>query len=153
MQLFLSPIIREDAHTLYAFLLKEERDLFELLLTISGIGPRTACAIIGHMEINTFRRAIETADLKSLSKIPGIGKKSAERLIIEMRDKFKGKGKSPDATLPLGSLEGIVGDAIQALVHLGYSSPDAQKAVQTAFKTNEQETDLGKLITASLRQI
>src|SRR3989344_8396803 len=89
IHLFLSHIVREDAHTLYAFWVKEERDLFEVLINLSGIGPKTAAAIVGHMEIDAFHHAITAADIRILSKIPGIGKKTAERLVIEMRDKIK----------------------------------------------------------------
>jgi Holliday junction DNA helicase RuvA len=152
MTLYLSLIVREDAHTLYAFFLKEERDLFEVLLTISGIGPKTAAGIIGHMEINAFRQAITTNDTRLLSKVPGIGKKSAERLVMEMRDKFKGKNKLQ--TSPMVSQgSGIVSDAINALINLGYNALDASQAVQTAASTNKEETDLGRLITAALHQM
>ena len=151
IQFFLSQVVREDSHTLYAFLIKEERDLFETLITISGIGPKTAIAIIGHMELNAFQRAISTADVRLLGKIPGIGKKTAERLVIEMRDKFKGGKK--DKALPLSHSDGIVGDAINALLHLGYNPLDAQKAVQSALEEKKEETDLGKIITAALQKI
>src|SRR5205085_933649 len=96
IQLFLSQVVREDSNTLYAFLLKDERDLFETLITLSGIGPKTALAIIGHIDLGAFERAIAAADVRLLSRIPGIGKKTAERLVIEMRDKFKiGKKDKP----------------------------------------------------------
>jgi Holliday junction DNA helicase RuvA len=150
VSLFLSLIVREDAHILYAFWQREERDLFELLLTISGIGPKTAAAVIGHMDVSSFQRAIAAADIRLLSKMPGIGKKTAERLVIEMRDKFQGKGKS---SIPLPPAGGIHGDAIYALINLGYNAADAQKAVQAALKTHQDETDLGRLITAALRQL
>jgi holliday junction DNA helicase RuvA len=150
--LYLSQVVREDAHTLYAFIQKEERDLFEILLSISGIGPKTAAAIIGHMEINAFQRAIASSDIRLLSKMPGIGKKTAERLIIEMRDKFKGKGKSAALPIPAAGT-GIAYDAMNALDNLGYNALDANQAIQAALKTNPNETDLGRLITASLRHI
>jgi Holliday junction DNA helicase RuvA len=149
---FLSHVVREDAHTLYGFLFKEERDLFEALIGVSGIGPKTAAAIIGHMEISAFQRAIQKADIQILSKLPGIGKKTAERLVIEMRDKIKGKTK--EASPVFYAVEGgIVADAINALMHLGYSPFDAQKAVQAAIRNNNEETDLGCLITAALKTI
>lgn len=151
--LFLSQVVREDAHILYAFLQKEERDLFELLLTISGIGPKTAVAIIGHMDVASFQRAIAGSDIRLLSKMPGIGKKTAERLIIEMRDKFKGKGKLSSMSIPSGNLGGVAGDAMNALVNLGYNALDAHGAVQEAVKGNPGESDLGRLITAALRHI
>ncbi len=151
IRLFLSLIIREDAHTLYAFTHKEERDLFEILISISGVGPKTAAGIIGHMDIASFQKAISAADSRLLSKLPGIGKKTAERLIIEMRDKFKGVQKSPSPLAP--PQEGIAGDAVNALIHLGYHAMDADKAVTKAIKDHEEEKDLGRLITAALRHV
>jgi len=151
--LYLSQVIREDAHTLYAFDQKEERDLFEILLSISGIGPKTAAGIIGHMEVSTFQRAIASSDIRLLSKMPGIGKKTAERLVIEMRDKFKGKSKAALLPIPIGATGGITGDAMNALVNLGYNALDANLAVQEAVKTNPGEQDLGRLITAALQNL
>lgn len=151
VQLFLSQVVREDSNTLYAFLLKEERDLFEVLITVSGIGPKTGLAIIGHMEMGAFQRAIASADVRILSKVPGIGKKTAERLVIDMRDKFKGgKGTKP---LALSGAEGIIGDAMNALLHLGYNPIEAQKAVQAVLEEKKDENDLGKIISAALQKI
>jgi Holliday junction DNA helicase RuvA len=152
--LYLSQVVREDAHTLFAFLVKEERDLFELLITISGIGPKTAAAIIGHIEIGAFQRAIQAADVRLMSKIPGIGKKTAERLVIEMRDKFKGTGKK-DKTLALSisSDDSLVGDAMNALLNLGYNPLEAREAVYAAREEKKEEQDLGRLISAALQKI
>lgn len=151
IQLFLSQVVREDSNTLYAFLLKEERDLFELLITLSGIGPKTGLAIIGHMELGAFERAIHSSDVRLLSKIPGIGKKTAERLVIEMRDKFRGGQK--DRPIALSGADGLIGDAMNALLHLGYNPIDAQKAVQSVLEEKKDEKDLGKIITAALQKI
>ncbi|HSX11725.1 MAG TPA: Holliday junction branch migration protein RuvA [Chlamydiales bacterium] len=151
LQLFLSQVVREDSNTLYAFLTKEERDLFEILITVSGIGPKTGLAIVGHMEIGQFQRAISTADVRILSKIPGIGKKTAERLVIEMRDKFKGGKKSQP--IALSHANEIVSDAMNALLHLGYNPLEAQKAVLAAVEEKKEEKDLGKIITAALQKI
>jgi Holliday junction DNA helicase RuvA len=151
IQLFLSQVVREDSNTLYAFLLKEERDLFEVLITVSGIGPKTALAIVGHMELGMFQRAVQNSDVRVLSKIPGIGKKTAERLVIEMRDKFKGGKK--DKPIALEHADGIVGDAMNALLHLGYNPLEAQKAVLAAVDERKDEKDLGKIITAALQKI
>lgn len=151
ISLFLSQVVREDAHTLYAFLHKEERDLFETLINISGIGPKTAIAIVGHMEISALHRAISSSDIRLLSKIPGIGKKTAERLVIEMRDKLKGKGKG--ASFAFNSDGSLIADAVNALLNLGYNPLDAQKAVQAVLNEKKEETDLGKVITAALQKI
>lgn len=155
MHLYLSQVIREDSHTLYAFDQKEERNLFEMLLTVSGIGPKTAVAIIGHMEMNAFQKAIHTSDIRLLSKLPGIGKKTAERLILDMRDKFKVAGKKqqfsslslPDDTPCLHA------DAILALVNLGYNALQAGQAVNAAQRENPEETELGRFITLALQKI
>lgn len=150
VHLFLSQVVREDSNTLYAFLEKEERDLFEILITLSGIGPKTALSIIGHLEIGTFHRAISNADVKLLGKIPGLGKKTAEKLVIEMRDKIKGvKGKA----VHLSAADGLIGDAMNALLNLGYSPMEAQKAVEAVVKEKQEEKDLGRIITMALQKI
>lgn len=153
VRLYLSHVVREDAHTLYAFLHKEERDLFETLTTISGIGPKTAAGIIGHMEIGAFQRAVAASDVKLLSKVPGIGKKTAERIVIEMRDKFKGSSGKKGMTIALSHADSLIGDAMNALLNLGYNPMEAQKAVEAAMKEKKEETDLGRLISAALQKI
>ncbi len=155
VHLYLSQVIREDAHTLYAFDVKEDRNLFEMLLTVSGIGPKTALAIVGHMEPGAFQRAIHTSDVRLLSKLPGIGKKTAERLVLDMRDKFKGPSKK-DALLSLNLSPPephLETDAIQALIHLGYHPLDAQKAVASVRSEEKEEQDLGRFITLALKKI
>lgn len=153
LSLFLSQVVREDAHTLYGFLTKEERDLFELLITLSGIGPKTGLSIIGHIEIGAFQRAVAAADVGLLSKIPGIGKKTAERLVIEMRDKFKTGKKDKNGSVALLSGDSLISDAVNALLHLGYTPMDAQKAVQSALEEKKDELDLGRLISSALQKI
>jgi Holliday junction DNA helicase RuvA len=138
---------------LYAFISKEERDLFEILITVSGIGPKTAVAIIGHMDMHAFHHAIISSDIRILSKIPGIGKKTAERLVIEMRDKFKNFPKKENGTsLIVSAMDPILADAINALMNLGYNPLDAQKAVQKAREDVEGNADLGTLITVALKK-
>ena len=93
---YISSVIREDSHKNFGFLTREERDLFEKISAVSGIGPKTALALIGHLDSLALESAITTANSHLLSKIPGIGKKTAERLIVELRDKvLKGLKKSP----------------------------------------------------------
>ncbi len=152
VHLFLSHVVREDSQTLYAFLIKEERDLFETLIGLSGIGPKTASGIIGHMELGAFQRAIASSDIRILSKLPGIGKKTAERLVIEMRDKIKGKGKELPVHLR-ASNGSVASDAVSALLNLGYNPLDAQKAVESVLQEKKEETDLGRLISAALQKI
>lgn len=149
--LFLSQVVREDSNTLYAFLVKEERDLFEVLITLSGIGPKTALAIIGHVELGAFQRAVAASDTRLLSKIPGIGKKTAEKLVIEMRDKFKTFGKKQ--VVAHLAADTLLSDALGALMNLGYNPVEAQKALQAVLEEKKEETDLGKIISAALQKI
>ncbi len=153
VELYLSHIVREDSETLYAFMTQDERNLFESVLTVSGIGPKTGSAIIGHIDIEAFQKAIASSDIRLLSKIPGIGKKTAERLVIEMRDKFKGKGKSAFGSSPQILENSLHSDAFSALINLGYPPLDAQKAIQAALAEKKEELDLGRLITAALQKI
>ncbi len=156
VELYLSHIVREDAELLYAFATKESRDLFELILTVSGIGPKTSLAIIGHIDIAPFHRAIATSDITLLSKIPGIGKKTAERLVVEMRDKLAAaekKGKGSGASLAIDAESSLTSDAFRALINLGYPPLDAQKAVTKVSKEHREETDLGRFIAKALQKI
>ena len=148
---FVSTVIREDSHKLFGFLSSHERDLFEQLIEISGIGPKTALALIGHMELQELQTAITQGNIAKVCKIPGIGKKTAERLIVEMRDKiFKVIGED---TLSEQSRKETrtVQDAISALVNLGYNIAQAQKAVKGAMQACDGEPALAALITSALR--
>jgi holliday junction DNA helicase RuvA len=150
VQFFVSTVIREDAHKLFGFLSQPERDLFEHLIEISGIGPKTALALIGHMEFHELQAAIAHNDIAKVCKIPGIGKKTAERLIVEMRDKIlKLFGEKPSDLKETGT----VPDAVSALVHLGYNQAQAQKAIKAALGSLGEKTELALLITAALRYI
>ncbi len=140
------PVIREDAHALYGFFSLDEKKLFEQIIAISGIGPKTAIGILGHVEIADFQMAIGQANTALLSKIPGIGKKTADRLVIELKDKF-----NTPSSVPLGT--GTVADAISALIHLGYHPLDAQKAIKKVLSMHSQEPSLSELISGALRSI
>jgi len=131
--------VREDAHVLYGFLNESERGLFRDLIRVSGIGPKLALSILSSMELPTFVQCIHNNDLKKLIRIPGVGKKMAERLVVEMRDRLSNLRSSTTAspTAPAtntGSLtQGItspVEDAISALIALGYKPADATRWVQ-----------------------
>lgn len=139
-------IIREDAHTLFGFLFKNERDLFYKLNEVSGIGPKTALALVGHVEAADLQLAISQANISLLCKIPGIGKKTAERLVVDLRDVFK---KQP--LLEQKSVIPVASDAIGALTNLGYHPLQAQKAVQNVMKNAKDDIDLGTLITQALK--
>lgn len=152
---YISPVIREDSHKNFAFLTMEERNLFEKISSISGIGPKTAIALIGHLDSTTLETAITTANSTLLSKIPGIGKKTAERLIVELRDKvLKGLKKMPlpiHAKKSLTAKDQVVNDALSALLNLGYNSLKAQQAITKALTHFDgEEPDLSSLIRTAL---
>ncbi len=155
LTLYVSTVIREDSHKNYGFLTADQRDLFESLIEVSGIGPKTGIALLGHMEINDLQFAIVQGNTPAICKIPGIGKKTAERLIIELRDKVKKFGDKSSLSTSHSALggQGVIGDAISALINLGYNPVQAQKAIKTALGKSEEEPELAKLITSALRCI
>ena len=122
--------VREDAIALFGFLHAEEKQLFEKLLSVSGIGPKLAITILSGMAASEMVAAIKGNDVAKLTRIPGIGKKTAERMVLELRDKLKDFGLAP-ATPPASPLEE---DVLSALTNLGYPRPLAEKAVATVTR-------------------
>jgi Holliday junction DNA helicase RuvA len=144
-------VVREQMQALFGFSQREDKKLFETLIQISGIGPKTAINILGHISPQTFVRAIHNKDMTQIIKVPGIGKKSAERLFLELRDKLPGFQKKEEA--PLYSLHSdidLVQDAVAALVNLGYSQQVAHKAIRKTIEKQEAQLSLAELITMSL---
>lgn len=128
--------VREDAHTLYGFASPAERSLFRNLIRVTGIGPRLALLILSGMTVELFGRCVRENDTASLTRLPGIGKKTAERLIIELRDRIGELGLDPTAVMLPGGRAvapaiNPVDDAISALVALGYKLPEASRMVQS----------------------
>ena len=156
MLLYISTVIREDSHRYFAFLNRKERDFFEKLSDISGIGPKTALNLIGHMDSTSLEEAIASANIFLLSKVPGIGKKTAERLIVELKDKIeKGSIAKIPSTLATHKSErdSTISDALNALMNLGYNAMQAQKAIKKALERFEGEPELSTLITTALKGI
>lgn len=128
--------VREDAHTLYGFASPAERGLFRNLIRVTGIGPRLALLILSGMNVELFGRCVREGDSAALTRLPGIGKKTAERLIIELRDRIGELGLDPTAAVLPGGRTiapaiNPVDDAISALVALGYKLPEASRMVQS----------------------
>jgi Holliday junction DNA helicase RuvA len=122
--------VREDALNLYGFLRPAEKNLFEKLLTVSGIGPKLAITILSGMPVDEMTGAIRSGDIAKLTRIPGIGKKTAERMVLELRDKLPPTaGASEMAAAPVSPVEE---DVISALVNLGYQRAAADKALLAA---------------------
>jgi holliday junction DNA helicase RuvA len=122
--------VREDALALYGFLLASEKTLFEKLITVSGIGPKLAITILSGMAADEMVGAIRGNDVVRLTRIPGIGKKTAERMVLELRDKLPTAQAGPAAPAP--ALSAVEEDVLSALVNLGYQRASAEKALAVA---------------------
>jgi len=145
-------VVREDAQLLYGFATVRERDLFRALIKVSGIGPRMAVAVLSGMSEAQFRDCVMNDDVTALTKVPGIGKKTAERLIIEMRDRLD---KTPGTAVPtaVGGVpaeESPRDEALSALEALGYKPAEANRMISRAEK--EGAADAEALIRLALRQ-
>ena len=152
--LYTSFVVREDSHRLFGFLHKQEREVFEKLSEISGIGPKTALGIIGHLSLEELDLAIYEQDVITLSKVPGIGKKTAERLIIEMKDKLSSLKISSEEKDSLSSESSLLlKDASSALMNLGYAQAKAHEIVKKALKTAPPSIKLAELLSLSLKLI
>jgi len=127
ISLLIHHVIRETASDLYGFMKKEEKDFFELLLSVSGIGPKSALAVLNSASIETLHEGITSGDASYLTKVSGIGKKSAGKIIVELRDKIGTVGASNGTTTGSGA-------AIEALTALGYSEREARDAIQKMDK-------------------
>lgn len=155
--LHLSFVIRENAQTLYGFLTIQERDLFEVLQNVTGVGPKLALSLTGHLTLTDLHRAVTNHDIGTLAKVPGVGKKIAERLILEMRDKLESLFPQDIAelatSLSLDPKAQRIHDAMGALINLGYNQNSAQKAIKKTLGELPDSADLGTLITAALKNV
>lgn len=148
-------VIREDAHTLYGFMTAAERDLFRLLIhTVSGIGPKLALNILSGMNPTTFRGAVANGDVKALSQISGVGKKTAERIVVELRDKVGAAGawEAASAKHALSPEDQKTNDAVLALTALGYKPVEAHDAVRGAAALLGPTATLEQLVRAALKK-
>ena len=144
--------VREDAIKLYGFHTAEELTIFEKLIGISKVGPKLALAILSGMPPGDLVSAVMNNDVARLSAIPGVGRKTAERLTLEMRDKFQ--DLAGDATRPAGGPKhAVLDDALSALVNLGYRRPEAEKALKKLWDEASGNIDLENLIKESLNRL
>jgi holliday junction DNA helicase RuvA len=141
--------VREDAFALYGFISAREKHLFELLLSASGVGPVLALKILSGMSVDELVPAIRGSDLARLTRIPGVGRKTAERMVVELKDKLEAvatETEKPAAASPAG----VQADVVSALVNLGYEARAAENAVEEA-RRNAPTGDFEKLLRAALQ--
>jgi len=148
-------VVREDAHVLYGFMTVAERELFRLLInTVSGIGPKIALNILSGMNAVAFRGAVANGDVKSLSQISGVGKKTAERIVVELRDKVGAAGawEASSAQRALSAADQKINDAVLALMALGFKQVEAHESVRAAQAMLGEQVGLEDLVRASLKK-
>jgi holliday junction DNA helicase RuvA len=134
--------VREDAFVLYGFATRLEQELFERLIGVSGIGPKLALAVLSGIEPEEFIRAIERGDLARLTAIPGVGKKTSERIVLELKDRLPSAHVAAEVAGVTASDAPILrDDVVSALVNLGYHRPLAEKAIDAAIKTLGSTSD------------
>lgn len=148
-------VVREDSLTLYAFGSDDERDIFEQVQTVSGVGPRIALAMLSVLAPDRLRAAVTSSDLATLTKVPGIGKKGAERIVLELRDKLgMPTGAAAGATAAPSSPTAAWRDQVaEALVGLGYSAKQAEDAVSRAAEAAPPGADVSAMLRAALREL
>src|SRR3982751_154923 len=147
--------VREDAHILYGFMTPAERDLFRLLVNnVSGIGPKLGLAVLSGMSVNNFKSAVVNSDVASLSKISGLGKKTAERIVLELKDKLgvAAAWEAASAMHAPSSEQGQANEAVLALIALGYKQVDAHRVVRD-LQEKEREKSAEELVRLALKQM
>jgi len=147
--------IREDAHLLYGFMTSAERELFRLLInTVSGIGPKIALNVLSGMNPTALRGAVAKGDVKALSQISGVGKKTAERIVVELKDKIGASGawEATSAERSLSPDDQKVNDAVLALMALGFKQPEAHEAIRAAQAVIGPQASVEDLVRASLKK-
>jgi Holliday junction DNA helicase RuvA len=153
VSLFTHLVVREDAHVLFGFGTERERSLFRELIKVSGVGPRIALGILSGSSVDEFHRCVEAQDAAALTRIPGVGRKTAERLIVEMRDRLKGlaSGTPFEVKVTAGGAPAAPNphtEAFSALVALGYKPPEVTRLLQ---KVDASVTTTEELIRHALR--
>ncbi|WP_333982998.1 Holliday junction branch migration protein RuvA [Ectopseudomonas khazarica] len=141
-------VVREDAHLLYGFYEKRDRELFRELIRLNGVGPKLALALMSGLEVDELVRCVQAQDTAALTKVPGVGKKTAERLLVELKDRFKAWESIP-AIAPLvvepqlaQAVSSAESDAVSALISLGYKPQEASRAVAAVKEDGMSSEDL-----------
>lgn len=148
-------VVREDAHLLYGFMTEAERGMFRLLTnTVSGIGPKTALNILSGISVTAFRGVVAGGDVKSLSQISGVGKKTAERIVVELRDKVGAAAawEASSAKHTLSADDQKINDAVLALMALGFKQAEAHDAVRAAQAMRGPDATVEDLVRACLKK-
>ncbi|MCC6445933.1 MAG: Holliday junction branch migration protein RuvA [Armatimonadetes bacterium] len=154
IRLFTYLHVREDALTLYGFSDTEQQEVFELLIGVSGIGPKVALAILSAMSPESLAQAVAGEDVKTIQRIPGIGAKTAQRMVLELKEKMAALAWAHKVEQKARPERGsALEDVIEGLVALGYSRPDARRAAETVLKDRPDLTDPRTILRAALQSL
>jgi Holliday junction DNA helicase RuvA len=147
--------VREDAIQLFGFLTSQEKDAFVLLTSVSGVGPKLALSVLSALPVSDLVSAIQSGDVERLTTVPGIGNKSASRLVLELKDKVEKlhPGLVSASEVPRHGHEATFDDALSALVNLGYRPQDAKEALKQVKKSNAESIVLKDMIRESLKEL
>ena len=147
--------VREDAHVLYGFMTSSEREMFRLLVNnVSGIGPKIALNVLSGMNVMALRGAVANGDVKALSQISGVGKKTAERIVVELKDKIGAAGawEAASAARGLSASDQKVNDAVLALIALGFKQVEAHESIRGALTLLGEKATVEDLVRACLKK-
>lgn len=154
LTLFIQTIVREDALDLFGFVSMEERELFGLILSVHQLGPKTGLAILSTLGPDGLKQAVDDEDTSALVRVPGVGEKTAKRIIWDLKDRFRKAGLSglTLGTKVGGKPHGVFSDALAALVNLGYKDDEVTRVVKAAL-TDEPDLDAAGAIRAALKRL
>jgi holliday junction DNA helicase RuvA len=147
--------VREDAHVLYGFMTTAEREMFRLLMNnVSGIGPKLALNVLSGMSVTALRGAVSSGDVKALSQISGVGKKTAERMVVELKDKIGAAGawEAMSAQRGMSATDQKINDAVLALMALEIKQPEAHEMVRAACAVLGEQATVEQLVRACLKK-
>jgi holliday junction DNA helicase RuvA len=153
IELLIHTHVREDAIALFGFKTPMEKLVFERLISISGVGPKLGITILSGMPVEDLVSSIRQSNVSRLTSIPGIGKKTAERLVVELRDKLLELSLSAEQSRPSPHTSQLQDDAISALLNLGYSKPAAENAVHVVASASKAESSFEELLRKALQQL
>lgn len=153
VKLLVSTIVKEDSITLYGFADESQQSMFELLLTVSGVGPKVALAILSALEIETIVHAISSESFIELNRVSGVGTKTAQRIVLELREKITTQVWAQAARRTMAPEQQVLSDAIEGLVALGYNRNDARSAAENALKSVKDKRDTAAIVTSALKAL
>jgi len=150
-KLTISTIVKEDSITLYGFIDESQQSLFELLLTISGVGPKVALNILSVLQVEQVVRAIASDNFRDLNSVPGVGTKTAQRIVLELKEKINTFVWAETARREMPPEQRAIDDAIEGLVALGYNRNDARSAADEALKSLKDKRDTSGIVRNALK--